>query len=134
MKPVLCLMAIAAVLMPRPILAEQNLVPSLDSTSDICPDRPEEPQWMQEIDVREAYRRVLVQDIYRAQSLTRIVEAGECSCQTRFPEWDAAEAEFLERYASAERWEMLEASDVYGREANARRTQAMAICEAEGTW
>lgn len=114
--------------------AERNLVPSLDSPPDICADRPSEPDWMQTIGLREAYRRVLVQGIYRAQNLTRIVEAGECSCQTRFPDWDAAEAEFLERYASAERWEMLEASDVYGREANALRPQAMAICEAAGNW
>lgn len=134
MKLVLFLMAIAAVLMPFPIVAEQDLVPSLDSTSDICPDRPEEPQWMQEIAIRDAYRRVLVQDIYRAQSLARIVEAGECSCRTRLPGWDAAEIEFFERFASAERWEMLEAADAYGRQANALRPEAMAICEAEGNW
>lgn len=134
MRQVLYFIAIAALLTPRPIVAEQDLVPRLDSTSDICPDPPNEPQWMREIAIRDAYRRVLVQDIYRARSLGRIVEAGDCSCQTRFPAWDAAEAEFLERFASAERWEMLDASDAYGREANALRPEAMAICEAQGNW
>jgi hypothetical protein len=134
MRQVLYFIAIAALVTPRPIVAEQDLVPRLDSTSDTCPGRPSEPQWMQEIGIRDAYRRVLVQDIYRAQSLARIVEADDCSCEMRFPAWDVAEAEFLERFATAERWEMLEASDAYGREANALRPQAMAICEAAGNW
>lgn len=128
------ILLLALALGPSNASAERNLVPSLDSPPDICVDRPAEPDWMQTIGLRDAYRRVLVQDIYRTRSLARVVEAGECSCQARFPAWDAAEAEFLERYASAERWEMLEASEVYGREANALRPQAMAICEAAGNW
>ena len=40
----------------------------------------------------------------------------------------------FERFAAAERWKMLEASDRYNRRANAVRPEAMAICEAEGNW
>ncbi len=115
-----------------PASAERNLVPSLGSKPDVCLNRPAEPYWMQDIGVREAYKRVLVQDIYRAQNMERIGASGECSCDTRFPPWDAAEAEFLERFADAERWEMLEASDAYNRRANVLRIETMAICEAEG--
>ncbi|BBU59484.1 hypothetical protein KU6B_57490 (plasmid) [Mameliella alba] len=89
---------------------------------------------MRNIAVREAYKRVLVQDIYRAQNLERIVETGSCSCDTRFPAWAAAESEFRERFATTERWEMLEASDTYNRRANALRPDAIAICKAEGDW
>jgi len=89
---------------------------------------------MQNIALREVYQRVLVHDIYRAQSMERIVTAEECSCDVRFPAWDAAEALLLERFAAAERWEMLEASDAYSRQANALRPEAMTICEAEGNW
>ena len=117
-----------------PAAAERDLVPSLDSASDVCINRPAEPEWMQNITVREAYKRVLVQDIYRAQNLERIVETGSCSCGTRFPSWEAAETEFRERFAKTERWEMLEASDTYNQRANALRPDAMAICEAEGNW
>jgi len=84
-------------------------VPTLDRSFDVCPDRPAEPSWMQEIPLRQAYQRVLVQDIYRAQNLERIVDSGNCDCETRFPSWDAAEAVFREQHASDERWEMLEA-------------------------
>ncbi|WP_322864872.1 hypothetical protein U5922_000975 (plasmid) [Aquicoccus sp. G2-2] len=117
-----------------PAFAERDLVPTLERSFDVCPDRPDEPSWMQEIPLRQAYQRVLVQDIYRAQNLERIVQTGSCDCATRFPSWDAAEAVFRESYASDERWEMLQASDGYNRRANAARLEAKAICEAAGNW
>jgi hypothetical protein len=89
---------------------------------------------MQEIPLRQAYQRVLVQDIYRAQNLERIVETVSCACEIRFPSWDAAEAVFRERHASDERWEMLRASDANNRRANDVRLAAKAICEAAGNW
>lgn len=128
------LLVISIAVVGFPAAAERDLVPTLDSASDVCVERPAEPEWMQNITVREAYKRVLVQDIYRAQNLERIVESGSCTCDTRFPTWEAAETEFRERFATAARWEMLEASDTYNRRANALRPDAMAICEAEGNW
>ena len=128
------LAALALSLTPTFAVAERNLVPTLDRSFDVCPDRPAEPLWMQEIPLRQAYQRVLVQDIYRAQNLERVVEIGNCDCATRFPSWDAAEAVFRERYPSDERWEMLQASDAYNRRANAARPAAKAICEAARNW
>ncbi|MDF3363089.1 hypothetical protein HLM50_18795 [Sulfitobacter sp. Ks41] len=130
----LALAALALSLTPTFAVAERNLVPTLDRSFDVCPDRPAEPLWMQEIPLRQAYQRVLVQDIYRAQNLERIVQTGSCDCEIRFPSWDAAEAVFRESYASDERWEMLQASDAYNRRANAARTAAKAICDAAGNW
>ena len=130
----LALAALALSLTPAFAVAERDLVPTLDRSFDVCPDRPAEPVWMQEIPLRQAYQRVLVQDIYRAQNLERIVESGSCDCETRFPSWDAAEAVFRERHASGERWEMLEASETYNRRANDVRLEAKAICDAAGNW
>ena len=123
---------VAAIAMPS--FAERNLVAGLDNERDVCLERPEEPDWMQTIALREAYRRVLVQDIYRARNLERIVATGTCDCETRFPSWEAAETAFFESFADAERWKMLEASDDYNRRASAVRSEAMAICEAVGNW
>lgn len=130
----LVLTALVLGLTSAPGFAERNLVPTLDRSFDVCPDRPIEPVWMQEIPLRQAYQRVLVQDIYRAQNLERIVETVSCACEIRFPSWDAAEAMFRESYASDERWKMLEASDGYNRRANTARTAAKAICDAAGNW
>ena len=133
-RPTLALIALALSLLAVPAFAERNLVPTLDRSFDVCPDRPAEPSWMQEVPLRQAYQRVLVQDIYRTQNLERIVESGNCDCETRFPSWDAAEGVFREQHASDERWEMLEASDAYNRRANDVRLEAKAICEAAGNW
>ncbi|MDV4169666.1 hypothetical protein [Rhodovulum sp. FJ3] len=137
MKPArltLVLIALALSLLAVPAFAERNLVPTLNRSFNVCPDRPAEPVWIQEIPLRQAYQRVLVQDIYRAQNLERIVETGSCACEIQFPSWDAAEAMFRERHASDERWKMLEASDSYNRRANDVRLEAKAICEAAGNW
>ena len=128
------IVTLALVLVASPSSAESNLVPTLDRSFNVCPDRPAEPSWMQEVPLRQAYQRVLVQDIYRAQNLERIVERGNCDCETRFPSWDAAEAVFRERHASGERWEMLEAYETYNRRANDVRLEAKAICDAAGNW
>jgi hypothetical protein len=130
----LTLLALSLSLAAAPAGAERNLVPSLERSFDVCPERPAEPLWMQEIPLRQVYHRVLVQDIYRAQNLERIVETGICDCATRFPSWEAAEAEFRERYAGDERWEMLQASEGYNRRASAARPEAEAICTAAGNW
>ncbi|WP_306112207.1 MULTISPECIES: hypothetical protein [unclassified Roseovarius] len=130
----LALTGVALSLLAVPAFAERNLVPTLERSFTVCPDRPAEPSWMQEVPLRQAYQRVLVQDIYRAQNLERIVESGNCDCDTRFPSWDAAEGVFREVHASAKRWEMLQASDAYNRRANAARPAAKAICEAAGNW
>ena len=130
----LALTGVALSLLAVPAFAERNLVPTLARSFNVCPDRAAEPVWMQEIPLRQAYQRVLVQDIYRAQNLERIVETENCDCENRFPSWDAAEAVFRERHASDERWEMLEASDSYNRRANDVRLEAKAICEAAGNW
>ena len=137
MKPArlsLALAALAVSLLAVPAFAERNMVPTLDRSFDVCPDRPAEPNWMQEIPLRQAYQRVLVQDIYRAQNLERIIETESCDCEIRFPSWDAAEAEFHEQHASDERWKMLEASDAYNQRANDVRLEAKAICETAGNW
>ena len=128
------LLGFLAPILVTPALAERNLVPSLDNVPDVCVVRPEEPDWMQNIAPRDAYKRVLVQDIYRAQNLERVVEEGKCECETRFPSWTTAEAVFLDQFADGERWEMLAASDDYNRRASAARPEAMAICEAAGNW
>jgi hypothetical protein len=117
-----------------PLLAERNLIPNLEKIPDVCSERPNEPDWMQNIALRDAYQRVLVQDIYRAQSIERIVETGSCDCATRFPTWESAEGTYREKHADAGRSEMLQASDIYNRRANDLRPQAQAICEAAGNW
>jgi len=89
---------------------------------------------MQNIDVRESYKRLLVQQTYRAQSMQRIINAKDCACPTRCPSWEAAEAVFFETYSATEYWDVVEAASEYRRMANELRLEAMPICEAAGNW
>ncbi len=115
-------------------VAERNLVPTLDNRPDVCPDQPPEPHWMQNINVRESYKRLLIQQIYRAQSMQRIVDAQNCECPMRYPSWEAAERVFFERFTSSEYWDIVEATSAYRRQANELRLVAMPICEPAGNW
>ena len=115
-------------------VAERNLIPTLDNQPDVCPDQPPEPQWIQDIDVRESHKRLLIQQIYRAQSMQRIVEAQSCECPTRYPSWDSAEGIFVKHFAASEYWDIVEATSEYRRQANELRREAMPICEAAGNW
>ncbi len=133
-RPQTIVTALLLGLIAQQSLAENDLIPSLERDYDVCSDRPLEPDWMQQIPLREAYQRVLVHDIYRAQNIERVVVTGECACAMRFPDWDDAVATFRDNYADAERWDMLEASESYNRRADDLRPEAMAICEAAGNW
>ena len=116
------------------VQADSHLVPTLDDPPGVCPDRPPEPAWLRNIAPREAYKRLLVQHIYRARSMQRIVDAGACSCPTRYPSWEAAEAVFVEQFTDAGYWAVTEATSDYRREANRLRLEAMPICEEAGNW
>lgn len=89
---------------------------------------------MKDLGPREAHKRLLFQQIYRAISMQRIVAVQECGCTTRFPSWAAAESEFRERFATAEYPEIVEATEDFRRLANDLRMSAMPICEAAGNW
>ncbi|SPJ31319.1 hypothetical protein [Falsiruegeria mediterranea] len=115
-------------------IAERNLIPSLNNQPDVCPEQPPEPEWMQNIETRESYKRLLVQQIYRADSMQRIVDAQNCECDVRYPSWTSAESTFVKNYGAADYWDIVEATSAYGRQANELRKEAMPICEAAGNW
>lgn len=41
-------------LIAPPLLAERNLIPSLEGSPDVCSERPTEPGWMENIALRDA--------------------------------------------------------------------------------
>ena len=134
MKRVVATAGLLVILGTTAGVAERNLIPTLDNPPDVCPDQPPEPQWMRDIDVRESHKRLLIQQIYRAQSMQRIVEAQSCECPTRYPPWEAAESVFVEHFVASEYWDIVEATSTYRRQANELRREAMPICKAAGNW
>lgn len=114
--------------------AESHLVPTLEREFDVCQDRPSQPQFVTDLADDEPNKARLLQQVYRAEGMQRIVDANECSCETRFPTWDAAEAVYLERFSTADRNELREAISTFRRTANELRRIAKPICEQAGNW
>ena len=103
-------------------------------TPRVCPDQPPQPAWVDDIPLRESHNKVLIQQMYRAQSMQAVAESGDCSCQTRFPSWASVETTFLETYARLDRWGATERTEEYRELANEHRKTAKPICEEQGNW
>ncbi|MCV6825970.1 MULTISPECIES: hypothetical protein [Rhodobacterales] len=115
--------------------AAAQFIPTLGSdTPRVCPDQPAQPEWIENIEPREAHTGHLVQMMYRAQGLQAVAEAGSCSCETRFPSWDKAQEYYFEHYSALERFEVQQRTSEYRRAANDARKIAQPICELENNW
>lgn len=131
-KLTVCLAATIGLL---PALASaEGLVPTMESEFDFCQDRPVEPEWMSELPSRERYKRLVIQTIYRAQGLERVVAAEECSCETRYPSWDTAVQHFNDNYLGGDRNALREAEEEHFDRFTDLRSTARSLCEAEGNW
>ncbi len=127
--------AVLVMAVASPMTGVAQFVPTLGSdVPRVCPQQPGEPNWIEDIDIREAHKGNLVQMMYRAQGMQAVSESGDCSCESRFPSWDAAQKHYYEHYADLERWEVLEKIDEYRRIASGHRKVAKPLCEQQGNW
>lgn len=124
----------AAISLIPALAPAQGLVPTLNNEYDFCQSRPAEPEWMAELPSRERYKRLVIQTIYQAQGVERVVEAQECSCDTRFPSWDTAVQHFNDNYLGGDRNALREAEEEHFDRYNELRSAARELCEAEGNW
>lgn len=99
-----------------------------------CPDREDRPAWVDELDGWEAQRGLLLMRIYEARSYERIVTTGDCSCATKAPSWDMAEAEYFEEYAALDLQAQDQAERDFRRLKNEFRREARRICIEQGNW
>jgi hypothetical protein len=133
--------ALALVGLATPLAAQDAPQVSNDLTINmspqqyrICNDRPSRPVWMDEVHVREAYKALTLMDLYELRAWEKIAEEGDCSCETRFPSWDAAEDEFNSTYLEAPAADHTVAQREIRRQRNDLRHAVQIICEAQGNW
>ena len=100
----------------------------------ICNDRPERPTWMDEVQPRESYKALTLMRLYELRSWEAIKETGDCGCDVRFPSWDAASAEYEERFATSTQAEHTQARLAIRNEQNQIARDVEDICEAQGNW
>ena len=100
----------------------------------ICNDRPARPTWLDEIHPRESYKALTLMRLYELRSWEAIKETGDCGCDVRFPAWDAASAEYEERFATSTQAEHTQARLAIRNEQNQIARDVQDLCEAQGTW
>ena len=125
---------IAASILSPTLAISQGLVSTLEREFDVCQNRPPQPQWIDDLPSREAFKGAVIQMIYRAQSYQRVVEAGDCSCETLYPTWDTAVQRFNDTYLNSDRNQLREARSDFRDQANEMRDAAKALCEEAGNW
>lgn len=100
----------------------------------ICNDRPARPIWMDEVLVREAYKALTLMRLYELRAWEAIKASGDCGCDVRFPSWDAASAEYEERFATSTQAEHTQARLALRDQQNSIALEVENLCEAQGNW
>ena len=134
-------LAAAVTLLAAPLAAQTSPQVTNDLTVTIepqqyriCNDRPARPTWMDEVHPRESYKALTVMRLYELRSWEAIKETGDCGCDVRFPSWDAASAEYEERFATRTQAEHTQAQLALRTEQNQIARDVQDICEAQGNW
>lgn len=125
---------IAAIVMAPTLATPQELVPTTNQDFDVCQERPLQPEWIDNLPSRDAFRGAVIQMIYRAESYRRVIDAGECSCETRFPDWDSSIQLFNDNHLGSDRNGLRDARNEYRARANEMREAAKVLCEEAGNW
>ena len=100
----------------------------------ICNNRPARPTWMDEVHPREAYKALTLMRLYELRSWEAIKSSGDCGCDVRFPSWDAASAEYEERFATSTQAEHTQVQLALRDEQSQIARDVQDICEAQGNW
>ena len=100
----------------------------------ICNDRPARPTWMDELHPRESYKALTLMRLYELRSWEAIKTSGDCGCDVRFPSWDAASAEYEERFARITQAEHTQARLAIRDQQNQIAREVQNLCEAQGNW
>lgn len=100
----------------------------------ICNDRPPRPEWVDTLTPRQAYRAVTLMELYELRAFEAIIETRDCSCGTRFPAWDVAEAEYQREVQMLSSSQHTQIQRDWRRQAAALRHKAQPVCEAQGNW
>ena len=100
----------------------------------ICNDRPARPTWMDQVHPREAYRALTQMRLYELRSWEAIMASGDCGCDFRFPSWDAASAEYEERFGISTQAEHTQARLALRDQQNQIARDVQDLCEAQGNW
>lgn len=101
----------------------------------LCPDSPPRPDWIADPEPGSQLSQSGVAiDLYEIQGYTNIVDAGECSCELRFPSWDRVLQTIETDYPEMSRATYLEVKPTLRDAIRELRPAAKEICEKVNLW
>lgn len=98
-------------------------------TNPDCPNAPVRPERIKGMTAIE-----LATELYKQEGYRNVVEAGECTCDLRFPDWDTVSAAMETEFAGISRFRFLEIIPDIRRATKAYRREGRPICQAVGLW
>lgn len=128
------LLAVPLAAQTSPQVTNDRTVTMTPQQYRICNDRPARPIWMEEVPPRESYKALTLMRLYEFRSWEAIKASGDCGCDVRFPSWDAASAEYEERFATSTQAEHTQAQLALRNEQNQIARDVRNLCEAQGNW
>jgi hypothetical protein len=134
-------LALALLTLAGPLAAQTSPQVTNDLTIDmapqqyrICNERPARPTWMDEIHPRDSYKALTLMHLYELRAWEDIKATGDCGCEVRFPDWDAAEGEYLEQFSALTQAEHTQLRHVLREDQNQIAHTVRETCEAQGNW
>ena len=135
------ILAAVSIVLPAPLAAQTAPEVTNDLTVTmapqkyrICNERPARPTWMDQINPREAYKALTLMRLYELRSWEAIKASGDCGCEVRFPSWDAASAEYEERFAARTQADHTQVQLTLREAQNRIAREVRDLCEAQGNW
>ncbi|RLQ84964.1 hypothetical protein [Notoacmeibacter ruber] len=136
MKPLILTLAVL-IAAPNAAAARDDFMDftiTMERTYRVCPDRPKEPKWEGNQNIKAAWKGILLQKIYEIQSYEAVIQNDDCSCEVRFPKWNRAMQVYTENFSELTYRDGFEVEDKIRARAKALRGQAKAICDRGGLW
>lgn len=90
--------------------------------------KPDQPQWAVDLPRSEAQQFLLLTALYDASRYQAIIESNSCPCETKYPSWDKADAQYQQIAQGRPTAETVELKRQAMREAKDFQFDALTIC------
>jgi len=100
----------------------------------VLADAPARPEWVANPSNEGLTRSELATELYQQEGYRNVVEAGECTCELRFPSWDNVTEAMETEFAGISRFEFLEVIPDIRKATKTYRNEGRPICRDAGLW
>ncbi|MEO1949827.1 hypothetical protein [Thioclava sp.] len=90
--------------------------------------KPDQPQWANDLPRSEAQKSLLLTALYDAARYQAIIENNSCPCETEYPSWDEADAQYQQIAQGKDNAEIVKLKRQVMRQVMDFQFEALTIC------